>query len=155
MPVFCAMVETLFLHSILRWLVLVTLAWALLLCLSGHFSKRKFRKWDQIAVRTASTTCYVQLFVGFVLYYRSPIVHAFWVQKPGYWSDATYFAVVHILLMSTAMVLITIGSSTVKRKIPDSQRFKAVVWYYGLGLCLILLLIPWPFSPLAARPFWP
>ncbi len=69
------------------------------------------------------------------------------------WSDSLYFGIVHFGLMTLAIVLITIGSALAKREMDDRRKFKVVFNYYGLALLIILIAIPWPFSPLAQRPF--
>ncbi|MBK6997231.1 MAG: hypothetical protein IPH31_20790 [Lewinellaceae bacterium] len=57
--------------------------------------------------------------------------------------------------MTVAITLISIGSSLAKRDSEDRKRFKALFIYYSLALLIILVAIPWPFSPLAQRPYLP
>jgi uncharacterized membrane protein len=68
-------------------------------------------------------------------------------------TGAFFFGIIHIVLMLVAIILITIGSAMAKRKTGDEQKFKTILLWYSLGLLLILIAIPWPFSPLAQRPY--
>jgi hypothetical protein len=55
--------------------------------------------------------------------------------------------------MTVAVVLITIGSAMAKRQQTDHGKFKTMALWFLLGLIVILIAIPWPFSPLANRPY--
>ena len=68
--------------------------------------------------------------------------------------DLTFFGLIHILFMLTAIVIITIGSALAKRKPTDSEKFKTMLLWFSLALMLIFVAIPWPFSPLANRPYF-
>jgi hypothetical protein len=54
--------------------------------------------------------------------------------------------------MLTSITLITIGSIKAKRKTTDSEKFKIMTIWFSLAFLIILLMIPWSFSPLANRP---
>jgi hypothetical protein len=55
--------------------------------------------------------------------------------------------------MFVAIVLITIGSAKAKRKSNDTQKFKTMLIWFSIALLIIFIAIPWPFSPLANRPY--
>ena len=42
-----------------------------------------------------------------------------------------------------------------KRATDERTKQMRIVVFYGIGLLLILVAIPWPFSPLAQRPYLP
>ncbi|HOY05808.1 MAG TPA: hypothetical protein PLO67_10430 [Saprospiraceae bacterium] len=139
-------------HSVMRWLILIVLLWAVFTGWEGRTFKRPFRVSDRIAVSAASVLSHVQLLLGFWLYMESPVVKGFWNERSFHWNDSLFFALVHFGLMTTAIVLITIGSALAKRDMEDRKKFSTVFRYYGIALLIILLAIPWPFSPLAQRP---
>ena len=139
-------------HSVMRWLVLIALLWAVFTGWEGRVFKRAFRLSDRIAVSVTSVLSQIQLLLGFWLYMESPVVKGFWDERSFHWNDSLFFALVHIGLMTTAIVLITIGSALAKRHVEDRKKFSAVFTYCGIALLIILLAIPWPFSPLAQRP---
>jgi drug/metabolite transporter (DMT)-like permease len=55
--------------------------------------------------------------------------------------------------MLTAIVLLTIGSALTKRKKDDRDKFKTMLTWFGIALIIILIAVPWPFSPFAQRPY--
>jgi hypothetical protein len=136
----------------MRWLILIVLLWAVFTGWEGRTFKRPFRVSDRIAASAASVLSQIQLLLGFWLYMESPVVKGFWDERSFQWNDSLFFALVHIGLMTTAIVLITIGSALAKKAPEDRQKFNMVFTYYGIALLIILLAIPWPFSPLAQRP---
>lgn len=141
-------------HSALRWLLLFALSWAVFIAWKGRTSRQPFQNKDRIAVSAASILSHIQLILGFALYYWSPLAQGFWAQHTEGWNDAKFFAMVHFGLMSIAIVLITIGSALAKRDSEDHQKFNSVFLYYSIALLIILVAIPWPFSPLAQRPYF-
>jgi len=56
--------------------------------------------------------------------------------------------------MTIAIVLLTIGSSVAKRQQTDRTKFRAMTIWFVLALLVIFAAIPWPFSPLANRPYF-
>ena len=59
--------------------------------------------------------------------------------------NAPVFAVEHMTTMIIAVVLITLGYSRAKRRTSDGGKFKAIFWFYLIGLVIMLAGIPWPF----------
>ena len=56
--------------------------------------------------------------------------------------------------MLAALILITIGSALAKRRQTDRDKFMTLLIWFSVGLTLIFLAIPWPFSPFANRPYF-
>lgn len=140
-------------HSIFRYLVLIALIITTYLAWEGHFFNKKYSKTDRILAGATSGISHIQLILGFILYFQSPVVQGFWQNKSIKWTDNLFFGIVHFTLMSTAIVLITIGAALAKRETDDKKRFKIIFQYFTLALIVIFIAIPWPFSPLAQRPF--
>jgi hypothetical protein len=57
-------------------------------------------------------------------------------------------------MMLIAVAVISIGSSSAKRKNTDQAKFKTIAIWFTIGLLIVLGSIPWPFSPLVSRPYW-
>jgi hypothetical protein len=140
-------------HSVFRYLLLIVLMVTIYLTWEGRFFNKKYAKMDRILAGVTSGISHVQLLLGFSLYSQSPVAQGFWAQKSFQWSDNLFFGVVHFTLMSIAIVLITIGAALAKRETDDKKRFKIIFQYFTFALVIILIAIPWPFSPLAQRPF--
>ena len=66
--------------------------------------------------------------------------------------DIRFFGMEHSIMMVVAIVLITIGSVIAKRKSTDQDKFKTVAIWFTIGLIIILISIPWTFSPFVSRP---
>ncbi|MCH5687777.1 hypothetical protein LWM68_28015 [Niabella sp. W65] len=146
----------LFLHSLFRWLVLVSLVYSIYRAYRGYIQKRSFSKTDNALRHWTATIAHIQLMIGMVLYFKSPLIQHFWTHsgKVSAVKEVTFFSLVHIVLMLISIVIITIGSSLAKRKQEDSAVFKTMLAWYLPALILIIIAIPWPFSPLASRPYF-
>ncbi|MEI6945865.1 hypothetical protein V9K67_01610 [Paraflavisolibacter sp. H34] len=145
-----------FLHSLTRWLVVGSLLYVLFRAGRGYVSKKLFSGRDGAARTLAVTAAHLQLVIGMTLYGQSPLVRQFWGHFREAWQDRTlvFFGLAHMLLMLTAVVLLTIGSALSKRKQEDRQKFKTMLAWFGIALLVLFIAIPWPFSPFANRPYF-
>ncbi|TGK00483.1 hypothetical protein EHO58_18690 [Leptospira selangorensis] len=142
-------------HSFVRWLVLFFLLFTLIRCIRGIVFRKNFEKWDNLGRILLITFSHFQLILGFFLYFKSPIIRSFFQDPAGAFqiSDLRFFAVIHISIMIISVVFLTIGSAISKRKKEDSEKFKNLFVWTLISIILILIAIPWPFSPFAHRPY--
>lgn len=142
-------------HSLLRWLVLISLLFSIYRAYKGFISNAVFSKLDNSVRHWTATIAHIQLVFGIILYSQSPVTKYFWTNFSDAIAqqEASFFGLIHIVLMSTAIVLLTIGSALVKRKTVDKEKFKTMLIWYFIAFFIILIAIPWPFSPLANRPY--
>ncbi len=142
-------------HSIFRWLVLISLIYAVFSAYKGYFSNSAFSKSDNALRHWTATIAHIQLLIGIILYSQSALIKHFWKNFNTQFLKIEYsfFGLIHIILMLLAIVLITIGSALAKRKETDKEKFKTMLIYFSISLIIILIAIPWPFSPLANRPY--
>ncbi|TDX83213.1 hypothetical protein [Epilithonimonas xixisoli] len=145
-----------FLHSTFRWLVLLSLLYSIFRVYKGYFKQKEFTKTDNSVRHWTATIAQIQLVLGITLYSQSPIIKYFWKNfneaKESF--DLIFFGLIHIFLMLFSIILITIGSSISKRKTTDKEKFKTMLLYFSIALLIIFIAIPWPFSPLANRPYF-
>ena len=145
-----------FFHSITRWFVLMALIYLIYMALRGIATNRIFSGFDNGVRHWTATIAHIELLLGILLYTQSPAVKSFF-GNPGI-SDGIgeplFFGLIHITLMLTAIVILTIGSAKAKRKTQSRYKFKTMLVYYSVALIVILIAIPWLFSPLAQRPYW-
>lgn len=143
-------------HSIVRWLIVPAMTYALFLSFRGWWQKRPFTKSDDIVRHVTATLTHIQLMIGYVLYFNSPFISYFRThfKEAIRQFDFVFFGVIHITLMTIAIIVVTIGSSTAKRHESDTAKFKTVAIFYTIAFIIILSAIPWPFSPLSARPYF-
>jgi hypothetical protein len=104
-------------------------------------SKKEFTAKDRIIALFGLVFTHIQLVVGLILYFVSPLGKA----SLGQMSDATLrlTSLEHPLINIIAIILITIGWSKHKKSTTDESKFKTISIFYGLGLLLILARIPW------------
>ena len=152
-----AMYQTLtFYHSVVRWLVLASLLYAIYRAYKGYTSNVQFSKTDNTVRHWTATIAHIQLLIGITLYTQSPIIKYFWnnFNEAIHNLDSAFFGLLHIVLMLTAIILITIGSALSKRKTTDKEKFKTMLVWFSVSLIIIFIAIPWPFSPFANRPYF-
>ena len=145
----------LFFHSIFRWLVLISLLFALFRGLRGWLNRSAFSRSDDLVRHVTATISHIQLTIGYVLYFNSPLIAYF---RSNYSEaitqfDFKFFGIIHITLMTISIFVITIGSSMAKRQTTDHATFRIMTLFFAAAFILILIAIPWPFSPLANRPY--
>lgn len=139
----------------MRWFVLASLFYAIYRGLRGWRTGITFEVWDNALRHSTATIAHVQLMIGYTLYFSSPVIQYFrdHADEAGLPYDFRFFGLIHIILMTIAIVLITIGSAMAKRQQTDRGKFKTMAIWFLLGLVVILIAVPWPFSPLANRPY--
>lgn len=144
------------LHSLLRWLLLISLIYTIYTSYRGWFQKRSFSTLDNTLRKCTTILSHIQLLIGVWLYGVSPnmdyFIHNF--KDAVHESDIRFFAMDHTVMMLIAIVIVTIGSMKAKRKQADSDKFKSMAVWFSIGLLIILLSIPWPFMPFASRPLF-
>ncbi|MDR8393972.1 cytochrome b [Aliifodinibius sp. S!AR15-10] len=144
------------LHSLFRWFVLISLLYAIYRAYSGWFSNRTFSPFDNSVRHWTATIAHIQLLLGLWLYFISPTITYFLnnFQEAVKQSDVRFLGMEHSVMMLIAIIIITIGSAKAKRKETDLEKFKTMAVWFSIGLLIILVTIPWPFSPLASRPYF-
>jgi len=141
------------LHSLFRWLVLLSLLFAIYRAWRGYRGRKLFTRADNSIRHWTATIAHIQLMLGFVLYFKSPFTGAplkVMLQN----MELSFFSIIHICLMIIAIVILTIGSGLSKRRIADEEKFRTMLVWFSIALLIILVAIPWPFSPFSHRPYF-
>lgn len=133
------------LHNLVRWLVLIAGVLAFVVMITG-LSGRRFGPGDRRAGLIYTAVIDLQLLVGLILFFVSPITSGA-MQNMGEAMSNTamrFYLVEHTLMMVLAVVAAHIGySQTKKAALPDRSRFMRGAIWYGISLLLIFLAIPW------------
>jgi hypothetical protein len=142
------------LHSLVLWFVLGSLLFAIFRAYRGWFSSNVFSKFDDSVRHITATITHIQLTLGIWLYFISPIIDYFLhnYKQAIHQREIRFFGMEHNLMMFIAIIIISIGSAKSKRKPTDKEKFKIMAIWFTIGLLIILVSIPWSFSPLANRP---
>ncbi|OMP75760.1 hypothetical protein BW716_28425 [[Flexibacter] sp. ATCC 35208] len=136
------------LHSINRYLVLISLVYCIIMAWNGVRGNKVFSSTDNTFRHLTATIAHIQLMLGLYLYIISPVI------RYNVFEEYTFFRYLHIALMVIAIIIITIGSAKAKRMETDKLKFMTILLWFSLALLIILIAIPWPFSPLAHRPYF-
>ncbi|QNF33123.1 hypothetical protein HUW51_10440 [Adhaeribacter swui] len=144
------------LHSLVRWLVLASLLLAIIYAYRGWLQNKPFTRTDNTIRNIATSFAHIQITIGLILYYVSPITTYFlhYFKDAVHQREIRFFGMEHSSVMFISLVLITIGSGKVKRLTNDKAKFKTMAIWFTIGLVLILSSIPWAFSPLVHRPYF-
>lgn len=128
-------------HSGWAYLALLLLVFAIINSFIGMSSKKEFTDKDKKIALFGLIGTHIQLVVGILLYFISPLGKAAF----GNMSDAALrlTSLEHPLINIVAIILITIGWSKHKKAMTSEAKFKSITLFYGLGLLLILSRIPW------------
>jgi cytochrome b561 len=144
------------LHSLVRWLVLTGLLFAIFRAYNGWFSKKSFSSLDNSVRHWTTTIAHIQLVFGLCLYFISPVIDYFLhnYKEAVHQREIRFFGMEHSLMMITAIIIITIGSAKTKRRQTDNEKFKTMAIWFTIGLLIILTSVPWAFWPLVSRPYF-
>lgn len=134
-------------HSTVAYLVLLLVLIAVLHAILSLRQKRPFTAMSKKFTLYGLIAAHLQLLFGLVLYFVSPRGFGNLSGETMGNSLPRLYAVEHPLMMIIGIALITIGYVKAKRATADAAKFKAIAWYYGIGLVLILSRIPWQVWP--------
>ncbi len=143
------------LHSLVRWLVVASLLIAIYRAYRGWKFDKPFSKLDSALRHNTATILHIQFILGLWLYLISPIVEYFYQNftQAVHMREIRFFGMEHITMMVIAVVLVTFGSVSAKRKPADNQKFKTMAIWFTIAFVIIFVSIPWKFSPLISRPY--
>jgi hypothetical protein len=128
-------------HSGWAYLALLLIVIAVVNSIVGMTSKKEFTPKDRKIAILGLIGTHMQLLVGLILYFVSPLGFS----SLGQMSDKALrlTSLEHPLINIIAITLITIGWVKHKKLATSESKFKTFSIYYSLGLLLILSRIPW------------
>lgn len=128
------------LHSWWAYLTFALLVTAIVNAFLGYQSKKIFADKDYRISLFALIFTHIQLVLGFILYFVSPLGF----DSLGNMKDSAIrlLSLEHPLINIIGIALITIGWSKSK-KAEGTVKFRKILFFYTLGLLLILSRIPW------------
>ena len=131
-------------HSLTAYIVLAVLCFAVVNALLGVLQKRKYTKADLRINLFVLIFAHLQVTLGLILYFVTPLFQSWSAMGAGVMKDAYLrkMLVEHPFGI-VAVTLITIGWSVHKKQKTDAAAFKRIFIFYGIGLLLILGVLPW------------
>ena len=135
----------LFLHEIIRWMVLVFGIFAVVLAFIGWLARKNWSKVDNLAGLNFTSLVDIQVLLGLILFFISPITSAGLRNFSDAMkvADVRFFMVEHSLAMLIALVVAHIGRAQVKRAVTDLSKHRRAALWFLVSLVLILAAIPW------------
>src|SRR5690554_2575874 len=107
-------------HSFIAYAALILLIVASINAMIGMSSNKQFKDSDRKIALFALIFTHVQLLVGIILYFVSPLVQSFSVAMKD--STLRLYALEHPLINLIAVILITIGFSKHKKARSEERR---------------------------------
>lgn len=148
----------LYLHNILRWLILILLLVSIAKSYTGWKNKKVFSGGDRKVWLFTLITAHITLLVGLYqwLWGRYGMLKVA-APEGGIMKDKFYrfFWVEHPTFMILAIIMITLGYGSAKKPIPDNAKYKRALWLFIIALLFILVAVPWPFRNDIGRPWLP
>ncbi len=135
----------LFIHSWLRWVVLILMLIIIIKSLLGLVNKSTYLKSDKTLLTATIGTLEVQMLIGVVLYiFLSPATQIAFSDFGAAMKNSTlrYFAIEHIFAMIVGVALAEIGRAKVKRATEDLKKFKFQLIFFAISLLIMLNRIP-------------
>jgi NAD/NADP transhydrogenase beta subunit len=130
-------------HSGWAYLALLLLVFAVVNSFIGMSSKKEFTAKDRKIALFALIGTHLQLLVGLILYFVSEVGFKQLSGAAMKNSELRLTVLEHPLINIIAIALITIGWIKHKKATTGEAKFKSIAIFFGLGLVLILIRIPW------------
>jgi len=115
---------------------MVLFIYTILMALLGWFGNRPYTNGNRLANLFAMISAHMQLLIGIVLYFLSPLVafNSTTMKDPV----TRYFTVEHWVMMIIAIALITVGHSKSKKLVLPEAKHKTIALFYGIALLIII-----------------
>ena|SRR5919204_3332306 len=150
--------SALWLHSWLRWAVLLAGLVAWFRAIGGRTAKRPWTPQDEMWGLLLTISVDLQLLVGLVLYFfLSPItrigIRNFAAAMQI--NVARFFTVEHAIGMIAAIALVHVGRVKIRKAAEPARKHRLAMILFGIALVLTIISIPWPGLPVSRPLFRP
>lgn len=139
-----------FLHSLMRYLVLASVAFAAFVAWRGLLLKLPILVWERLLSILAMVLCHVQLAIGLILY----MVRYEYINEVMTGTYQRFWKYEHLTTMLLAITLVTLGRMLSKRAKLEGTKQMLVAVFFTAGLLLMLWGIPWPFTVMGEGREW-
>ena len=134
----------LYLHSALRYLLIVLLMWSLYTAVVGLIKQKEYTTGVKRVHLSTRILLNVQMVIGLILYFAMGYFQL--LDEVSSLSDqARFFTIVHITGMIIGISLINVGYHLAAKSETDRRKYKRITLFYGIGFLIIFMMIPWPF----------
>jgi Na+-driven multidrug efflux pump len=142
---------TLYIHSLLRWLVVVLAVVTIAQAYMGWLGNGEYKKLNNALSASLVGSLHLQLLIGLSLYFfLSPFGYSIFSQGMKVVmknAELRFWAVEHTTAMILAVVIAQVGRSLAKKSKESVTKFKREAIYYTVAVFLIFYSIPWSTRP--------
>jgi hypothetical protein len=139
-----------FLHSLLRWVVLGLALAASVLALRGRLGSRPFTRTEERTGLFFVAAIDTQVLLGLLLYFAlSPMMRVIRADFGGAMHNPLlrFWAVEHLTAGVLALAFAHVGRARSRRASTDAAKHGRAALWYTLALLMLLVAIPWSFLP--------
>lgn len=129
----------LYMHSTLRYFVLIFLLIVIVKSFMGFSGKKPFGKTDDMLGLTLFSVTHTQFLLGIILYFISS--HVQFSGEAMKDPVARYWTSEHVLIMLIAITLITLARFTIRKLADDTAKHRRMLIFNSIALLLILMAI--------------
>ena len=140
----------LFLHSLLRWALLLAAVVVIVRALAGWRGARPWTRGDDVPNAIMVGLLDLQFVLGLALYaFLGPASSAFFADPGGAMANTVlrFFAVEHVFAMVVALVIAHAGRVLSRKASSPALRHRRAGMSALAMLVVVLIGIPWPFLP--------
>ena len=148
----------LWLHSLLRWAVLLTGLVAWFRAIGGHTAKRPWTPKDELWGLMLTISVDLQFLIGLILYiFLSPITKMGVRNVAAAMQSAPirFFTVEHVAGMIIGIALVHVGRVKIRKSADAARKHRLAMVFFGIAMVVIIIAIPWPGMPVARPLFRP
>lgn len=144
-----------FIHSLLRYFVIITTLVVVLQSIMGMQGKKTFTNGNRKSALFMLIACDLQLLAGLAVFFMGGHMQA--VQQGGFMSNhySRFYNMEHPVSMILGIVLVHVAYSTAKKAMEDSRKFKRIFWFAFIALLVFVAQTPWPSGKDTAKPWLP
>jgi hypothetical protein len=143
----------LFIHSILRYFILLFALIVVIQSLTGMLGKKKVNATNKRMALFLLICCDLQLLFGLFLYFTrgwfGVLTAGGDVMKDSF---KRFWAVEHGVGMIIAIILVHVGYSVLKKHMDDDRKLKRLFWCSFIALGIFFATIPWEGRQVVGRP---
>lgn len=137
----------LFIHSWLRWIIIIFLCIVLFRAFSGFTKKTPYTKFDNISSVILLASTHLQVLLGFWLYFfLSPLTDTptqNFMKNP----ILRYWKLEHFFMMIVFLVLVQVGRIMTKKSTSNVGKHKKTLLFSFFAFAVLAFSIPWPNTP--------
>jgi len=126
-------------HSGIRWLALIAIIFTIYKAFMGIKNAEEYTSKHKMLALVTLILFHLQALIGFSLWFSSGRTSL----TKMFVSPFRLFTIEHPLLMTLAIVLVTIGYSKAKKESANRMKFRKILINYSAALVIVLAMLLW------------